>query len=159
LAVKPVPEGYAALTPYLIVKGAAEALDWYKNALGAEEIMRMPGPDGRLMHAEMRIGNSVVMLSDEFPEMGTNWRSPATVGSITMALWMYIEDCDGLYKRAVEAGAKADQPPATMFWGDRYGRFTDPYGHSWAIATHVEDLSPEEIARRQERFMAKMQEG
>lgn len=155
-AVRAVPDGYSTVTPYLVIKGVAAALDWYRKAFGAQELARAPGPDGRIMHAEMRVGETVVMMCDEFPEMSSTWRSPATLGGTTAAMWVYVEDCDALHQNAVDAGAKSDSAPADMFWGDRLGRLTDPFGHSWMIATHKEDVTPEEMDRRQKEYMTKM---
>jgi PhnB protein len=146
MAVKAIPDGYYSLTPYVVVKGAAEALEFYKKAFGATELMRMPGPGGRIMHAEMKIGNSVLMLSDENPERG--FFSPTTVGRSTGSIMLYTDDVDATFKKAVDAGAKSNQAPTDMFWGDRMGNLTDPFGHLWAIATHKEDVSPEEMERR-----------
>lgn len=138
-----IPEGFHTLTPHLVVRGAAEAIDFYKKAFGAEETFRMPGPGGRLMHAELRIGNSALMLADEAPEWGSN--GPATIGGSPVTLSMYVEDCDKVYDQAVAAGATVKMPVADMFWGDRYGQLVDPFGHIWAICTHVKDLTPEEM--------------
>jgi PhnB protein len=155
---KPIPQGYHTVTPYLTVKGAAQAIDFYKRAFGAQEVERMPGPDGTsVMHAELKIGDSIVMLSDEFPQMGT--RSPQTLGGSTVSLFLYVPDVDAAFKRAVDAGAKATMPPADMFWGDRFGKVADPFGHAWGLATHTEDLSPDEIRRRGQAEMAKMAKG
>jgi len=146
MGVKAIPDGYYSLTPYLVIKGAAEAIEFYKKAFGAVETVRMPGPGGRIMHAEVQIGNSMLMLSDENPERG--YLSPATRGGNTSSTMLYTDDVDAVFKKAVAAGARADQPPTDMFWGDRMGNITDPFGHSWAIATHKEDVSPEEMGRR-----------
>jgi PhnB protein len=146
MGVKAIPDGYYSLTPYLVVTGAAEALEFYKKAFGAVETVRMPGPGGRIMHAEVKIGNSMLMLADENPERGH--LSPKSRGGTTSSVMFYTEDVDGVFNRAVAAGAKADMPPTDMFWGDRMGNLTDPFGHSWAIATHKEDVSPEEMGRR-----------
>jgi PhnB protein len=146
MSVKAIPDGYYSLTPYLVIKGAAEALEFYKKAFGAEEIVRMPGPGGRVMHAEVKIGNSMLMLSDESPERGH--LSPATRGGNTSSVMLYTDDVDKMFKTAIAAGARSDQPPTDMFWGDRMGNLTDPFGHSWAIATHKEDVSPEEMQKR-----------
>ncbi|HYB96688.1 MAG TPA: VOC family protein [Vicinamibacterales bacterium] len=146
MAVKAIPEGYYSLTPYLVVKGAAEAIDFYKKAFGATEMMRMPGPGGRIMHAEVKIGNSMLMLSDENAEQGQV--SPATLGGSGCSVMLYTDDVDATFKRAVDAGAQAVMPPMDMFWGDRMGNLKDPYGHSWAIATHKEDVSPDEMQKR-----------
>jgi len=152
MAVNAIPEGYYSLTPYLVIKGAAEAIEFYKKAFGATELMRMPGPNGRVMHAEIRIGNSVLMLSDENPERG--YLSPASRGGATGSVMLYTTDVDKTFNAAVAAGAKSQQPPTDMFWGDRMGNLTDPFGHSWAIATHKEDVSPDEM---QKRMMAQAQ--
>jgi PhnB protein len=146
MGVKAIPEGYYSLTPYLVIKGAAEAIEYYKKVFGATEIMRMPGPGGRVMHAEIKIGNSVLMLSDENPERG--YLSPSSRGGATSSTMFYTDDVDGVFKKAVSAGARADQQPTDMFWGDRMGNITDPFGHSWAIATHKEDVSPAEMEKR-----------
>jgi PhnB protein len=151
--VKPVPEGFHTLTPALVVRGAAEAIEFYKKAFGARETFRMPGPDGKsVMHAEIRIGDSVVMLGDESSAM--NCRSPLTVGGTSVSLCLYVEDCDKVFNQAVATGAKAVMPPADMFWGDRYGKLIDPFGHEWAIMTHKEDVPPEDLAKRAEKAMA-----
>lgn len=146
MAVKAIPEGYSSLTPYLVVKGAEKALDYYKKVFNAEEMLRMPGPNGRVMHAEVKIGNSVLMLSDENPERG--YLSPQTLGGSGSSVMLYTDDVDATFKRAVDNGAKADTPPTDMFWGDRMANIKDPFGHSWAIATHKEDVSQEEMERR-----------
>ncbi len=146
MGVKAIPDGYYSLTPYLIIKGAAAALEYYKQAFGAVEIVRMPGPGGKVMHAEVKIGNSILMLSDENPERGH--LSPSTRGGNSASIMLYTDDGDKVFKQAVAAGARADMPPADMFWGDRMGNLTDPFGHSWAIATHKEDVSPEEMEKR-----------
>ena len=146
MSVKAIPEGYYSLTPYLVIKGAAEAIEFYKKIFGAVETMRMPGPGGRIMHAEVKIGNSVLMLADENPERG--FLSPSTRGGATGSVMFYTDDVDKTFNAAVAAGAKTEQPPTDMFWGDRMSSVTDPFGHSWAIATHKEDVSPEEMAKR-----------
>lgn len=146
MAVKAVPEGYYSLTPYLHVRGAAEAIEFYTKAFGASEMLRMPGPDGKIMHAEVKIGNSVLMLADENPERGAI--SPATLGGSASSIMFYTDDVDAVYKQAVAAGAKAVMEPVDMFWGDRMGNVTDPFGHQWAIATHTEDVTPEEMGKR-----------
>ena len=146
MAVKPIPEGYYSLTPYLVCKGAAKAIDFYAKAFGAQEIMRMPGPAGRVMHAEVRIGNSILMLSDENKER--NALSPETIGGSAASIMFYTDDVDATYNRAVAAGAKGAMPPEDMFWGDRMGQLVDPFGHTWAIATHKEDVTPEEMQKR-----------
>ena len=146
MAVKAIPEGYYSLTPYLVVKGAAEAIEFYTKAFGATEMMRMPGPGGKIMHAELRIGNSVLMLSDENPERG--YLSPASRGGNTSSVMFYTDDVDAAFRKAIAAGAKETTPVTDMFWGDRMGNLTDPFGHSWAIATHQEDVSPQEMEKR-----------
>lgn len=146
MAVKTTPEGYHSMTPYLTVRGAARAIEFYKRAFGAKERMRMPGAEGKIGHAELQIGDSIIMLSDESPEMGS--RSPETLGGSASSIFLYVENVDAIVARAVEAGAKVAMPVQDMFWGDRFGRVTDPFGHGWGIATHTEDLTPEEIAKR-----------
>lgn len=152
--VKPVPEGYHTVTPYLTVRDAAQAIDFYKRVFGATEIMRMPGPDGKsLVHAELRIGDSVVMLSDEMPGMST-CHAPTSLGGTTVALFLYVPNVDATFKRAVGAGCKVLRPLADMFWGDRYGQVEDPFGNQWALATHKEDVTPKEMKRRAQAAMA-----
>lgn len=144
---KPIPEGYYSVTPYLIVKGAAAAIEFYKKAFGAKELFRMkPGEDGRIGHAEIRIGNAPVMLADEFPEHG--FRSPQSIGGSPVSLLLYVEDVDAVAARAVSAGATVLRPIKDQFYGDRSGTYSDPFGHTWTIATHKEDVSPEEMERR-----------
>ncbi|HEY2456819.1 MAG TPA: VOC family protein [Candidatus Acidoferrum sp.] len=144
--VKPIPEGYHTATPYLIVTGAAKAIEFYKSAFGADEIMRMPQPDGRIGHAEIKIGDSTIMLADEFPEMGA--RSPQSLGGSPVSILLYVEDVDTVFAQAVAAGAKVQRPLADQFYGDRTGGVTDPFGHVWYIATHTEDVSEEEMKKR-----------
>ena len=146
MAVKAVPDGYHTLTPYLVCKNASEAIEFYKKALGATEMFRMPGPEGRVMHAELKVGTSIFMLSDENPERGA--LSPKTVGGSPVSVFIYTDDVDGLFKRATGAGANGVAPPSDMFWGDRMGQIIDPFGHIWAMATHKEDVSPEEMQKR-----------
>ena len=145
-AVKPVPEGFHTATPYLVVRGADRAIDFYKRAFGAIERFRMPGPGGKIMHAEIQIGDSVLMLCDEFPEMGGN--SPQALNGTPVSIFLYVENVDASFQRAVAAGATAQMPVQDMFWGDRYGKLADPYGHVWSLATHKEDLTEEEVGRR-----------
>lgn len=147
--VHPVPEGFHTLTPHIVVKGAAKALEFYKKAFGAEEVARMPAPDGeRLMHAEMKIGNSLVMIADDFPEYcDGHSRTPQALKGSPVTLHLYVPDCDKAMERAVKAGAKVTMPAMDMFWGDRYGKVEDPFGHDWSISTHVKDLTPEEMAK------------
>ena len=144
--VEPIPEGYPRVTPYLIVDGASAAIEFYSSVLGATERMRMGGPDGNVGHAELEIGNSVVMLADEHPEM--NARGPRSIGGTPVSLHVYVEDADRVFERAIEAGAKALRPVEDKFYGDRSGGFEDPFGHEWNVATHVEDVPPEEMERR-----------
>jgi PhnB protein len=150
--VKPVPDGYHTVTPYLIVNGAAAAIDFYKKAFGAEELVRMPTPAGKVGHAELQVGDSRVMLADEFPEMGA--KGPGSFGGSPVHLLLYVNDCDAMFHRAVEAGGKVKRPLKDQFYGDRSGSIEDPFGHDWTIATHKEDLSPEEMNRRAAAAMA-----
>ncbi len=150
--VRPIPEGFHTVTPHLIIKGAAKAVEFYKKAFGAEEIMCMPGPGGSVMHAEIKIGNSIIFLADEFPDWGC--LSPATLNGSPVTIHLYVEDCDAAFNKATQAGAEALMPPSDMFWGDRYGKLKDPFGHQWSIATHTEDVSPEECAKRCAESMA-----
>ena len=149
-AVKKIPDGYTAVTPYLTVKGAAQAIEFYKKAFGAEEVMRFPSPDGKIMHAEVRIGGAVVMLHDEAPQWSAF--SPETVGDTASSIMLYVDDVDAVIKRAAEAGATVTMPATDMFYGDRCGNIKDPFGHKWSVATHIEDVAPDEMQRR----MAKM---
>ena len=145
--VSPVPAGYHTITPHLIVKNARQAIEFYKKAFGAEEVMRMPGPDGQsVMHAELQIGNSHVFLCDEFPDWGA--KGPELIGGSPVTIHMYVTDADATVKKAEAAGAKVTMPLQDMFWGDRYGKLVDPYGHHWSVATHIEDVSPQECAKR-----------
>jgi len=150
-----VREGYQTVTPALTVRNGAEAIEFYKKAFGAEEIMRVPGPDGKsIMHAEIRVGTSRIMLGDEAPSMGC--LAPVTLGGPGGSLYVYVPDVDAAFKQAVAAGAKALMPVTDMFYGDRFGQVEDPSGHRWGLATHVEDMAPEEMARRQREFFASM---
>ena len=152
MAVKPIPDGYHTATPYLIVKGAARAIEFYKQAFGATELMRLEGPGGRVGHAEIKIGDSPIMLADEFPEMGAvSPQSPG--GGSSVGLCLYVADVDARFDRAVAAGAKVRRPVKDQFYGDRSGTLEDPFGHVWTIATHTEDVPPEEINRRFEAQM------
>lgn len=144
--VKFVPDGYHTITPHLAVRGAAEALDFYARAFGAEELFRMPGPAGSVLHAEIRIGDSIVMLGDEAPEQGAT--APTTIGGSAVNLHLYVRDVDATCARAAAAGCTVELPPTDMFWGDRYAKLQDPFGHKWGVATHKEDVPPEEMARR-----------
>ena len=151
--VKPIPEGNHTVTAGLVVKGGKKAIEFYKNAFGATELGTMFGPDGQsVMHAELKIGDSKIYLGDEYPDMGAI--SPQTLGGSPVSLNIYTEDCDAMFKRAVAAGATVKMPLTDMFWGDRYGKLTDPFGHNWGIATHKEDVSKEEMDRRGKDWMA-----
>ncbi len=153
-AKRAVPEGHHTVTPHLTLDNAAQAIDWYKEAMGAEEVARAAGPDGKIMHAEIRIGDSLIMLNDE---MGGG-KSPKAIGGSPASLWLYVEDCDALFNRAVAAGAKTAAGPMgqmmDQFWGDRSGTLTDPHGYQWTIATHKEDLAPQEMKQRMDAFMS-----
>lgn len=144
--VKPIPAGYHTATPYLIVKGGADAIEFYKKAFGATESFRMMRPDGRVGHAEIKIGDSVIMLADEHPEIGA--RSPQTIGGSPISIHLYVEDVDAVFNKAVAAGAKVQRPLQDQFYGDRTGGLLDPFGHAWYVATHVEDIAPEELQKR-----------
>jgi len=152
VAVKPIPDGYHSVTPYLILSDAGDAIEFYKKALGAAEVFRMPTPDGKIGHAEIRIGNSNIMLADEYPDMG--YVSPTALGGTPVSILLYVENADRLYDRAVKAGATVIKPIADQFYGDRSGTVKDPFGHVWTIATHIEDVSPEEMNRRFEEMTA-----
>jgi PhnB protein len=148
MAVKPTPEGYRSVTPYLICKGAAAAIDYYKKAFGATELTRHGGPDGQIGHAEIKIGDSVIMLADEFPAMQA--LSPKTIGGTPVLLLVYVTDVDAVFKRSLAAGGKQVHALEDKFYGDRTGTLLDPFGHMWTVATHKEDVSPEEMTRRAE---------
>jgi uncharacterized glyoxalase superfamily protein PhnB len=150
-----IPKGYHTVTPSLVVDGAAKALDFYKKALEAEEVMRFPGPDGTIMHAEIRIGDSRIMLGDEMPEQGG--RGPKSYGGTPVSFFIYRENVDAAWKRAVEAGGKPVMPLADQFWGDRAGCFEDPFGHRWWLAQHVQDMTPEELRKAAESFFSHAQ--
>jgi PhnB protein len=154
MAVQPVPEGYQTVTPYLAVEDAAKAIEFYTKAFGAKERVRMDAPDGKIGHAELEIGDSLVMLSDPFPQAST--KPPKELGGTSASVFLYVEDVDALTKQAIDAGATSTMEVADQFWGDRMGSITDPFGHSWSIATHVEDVAPEEIAARAKEAMAGM---
>jgi len=149
---KPIPEGYPRVTPYLIVDGANAAIDFYCSVLGASERMRLPMPDGRVGHAELELGDSIIMLADENPQMEI--RGPGAIGGTPVSLHVYVEDSDATFERAVQAGAKALRPVEDRFYGDRSGQFQDPFGHRWDVSTHVEDVPPEEMSKRAEGAMA-----
>ena len=144
--VKPIPDEYHSVTPYLILSDAAGALDFYKRAFGATETVRMPGPDGKIGHAEIRIGDSVIMLADEHHDMGA--LSPKTLGGSPVSLMIYVQDVDSVARQAVAAGAKETRPVENKFYGDRSGSFADPFGYEWHISTHVEDVPPDEMQKR-----------
>jgi PhnB protein len=152
MAVKPIPEGYHSVTPYLTVDDAAQAIEFYKKAFGAKERGRMEGRDGKIGHAELEIGDSLVMLSDALPQFTT--KPPKELGGTSASVFLYVEDVDALVQQAVDAGATVDTEIADQFWGDRFGSVTDPFGHSWLISTHVEDVPPEEMAERAKQALA-----
>ena len=152
MTVKYIPDGYHTATPYLIIKGAAKALDFYKKAFGATELMRMQDSNGKVGHAEIRIGNSPIMLSDEYPEMG--YKSPQSLGGSPVSIMLYVENVDKTVEQAVAEGAKITKAVQDQFYGDRNGTIHDPFGHVWTISTHVEDVSPEEMQRRAEALHA-----
>jgi PhnB protein len=152
MAVKPVPDGYHTVTPYLTVDDAAGAIEFYERAFGAKERVRMDTPDGQIGHAELEIGDSLVMLSDALPQFTA--RPPKELGGTTASVFLYVEDVDAVTKQAVDAGATVTMEVADQFWGDRFGAVTDPFGHLWSIATHVEDVPPEEMAERAKAAMA-----
>lgn len=153
-AAKPIPDGYHTVTPYLVVHDASRAIDFYQRAFGAREVMRMNGPQGKIAHAELKIGDSMIMLSDEMPQAAG--RSPHSLGGSTAGMFLYVKDVDSVFNQAVAAGARADSDLADMFWGDRYGKLTDPFGHQWSLATHKEDVAPQEMQKRAADAMAKM---
>jgi len=155
MAVKPIPEGYHSVTPYLIVSGAAKAIDFYVKVLGATEVMRLDH-GGKIGHAEIKLGDSHVMLADEFPEMGA--RSPQSLGGTPVGICLYVPNVDELFNRAVDAGAKVERPVQDQFYGDRSGTIVDPFGHKWTIATHKEDLTPEQIEKRMAEWSAKQKQ-
>jgi uncharacterized glyoxalase superfamily protein PhnB len=154
MSVQAIPKGYHTITPYMTVRDAARAIEFYKQAFGAKEKGLMKGPDGKVMHAELVIGDSIIMLADEFPEFGS--LSPQSTGGSGTGLHIYIEDVDSAFDRAVKAGATVEMPVADMFWGDRYGKLRDPFGHKWSIGTHKADLSMEEMKKGMDETMAKM---
>jgi PhnB protein len=155
MPVSRIPPGFHTVTPSLIVRNAEQAIEFYKKALGAEERMRMASPDGKIGHAELKIGDSIIFLAEESPAMGT--KSPQSLGGTTSYLYLYVEDVDSAFRRAAaEAGVKTTMPVTDMFWGDRYGQFMDPYSHMWGLSTHTEDLSEQEIEKRAADFYAQM---
>lgn len=149
--VKPIPDGYPQVSPYLCVDGAEEAIEFYSTVFDAKERMRLPAPEGKIGHAELQLGDSVIMLADEAPELGI--RSPKSVGGSPVIISVYVEDVEGVFDRAVQGGAKAIRPLEDQFYGDRSGQFEDPFGHRWSVATHVEDVSPDEMAKRSAEMM------
>jgi PhnB protein len=151
MSVKPVPDGYGTVTPYLYIKEAARAIEFYKQALGATELFRLAEPSGRIGHAELQIGNSRIMLADEFP--GMNVVGPETLGGTSVSFLIYVDDVDARFDRAVAAGATVTRPVKDQFYGDRSGSLKDPFGHTWTIATHTEDVSPEEMESRYKAMM------
>ena len=151
--VREIPKGFHTVTPYLIVTDGARAIDFYKRAFGAQELLRLDGPDRKVAHAELKIGDSIIMLSEE---MSGHTRSPQSLGGTAVDIMLYVKDVDQAFNQAVAAGAKITMPLSDMFWGDRYGQVTDPFGHSWSLATHKEDVLPEELRKRTQAAMAKM---
>ena len=149
--VKPIPDGYPQVTPYLCVDGAEAAIEFYENVLGARERMRMPAPGGKVGHAELELGESIIMLADEHPDMGV--LSPKTVGGTPVTISVYVEDVDAVFDAAVAAGASSVRPVENQFYGDRSGQFEDPFGHRWSVATHVEDVPPDEMEKRMSEAM------
>jgi len=159
---RPVPDGFHTVTPYLILDDCARAIDFYKKAFGAKEVVRMLGPGGKIPHAEIEVGDSRVMMSDEMPPMPGQpgvYKAPKSAGFATASLFLYLDDADKAFDRAVKAGCTVRQAVTDMFWGDRFGQVIDPFGHTWGLATHVEDVAPAEMGKRQQEFMAKMQTG
>jgi uncharacterized glyoxalase superfamily protein PhnB len=157
MAVKAIPEGFHSVTPYLVVTNSVKALEFYTKAFGAKTLTRMPGPNDSTMHAEMRIGDSKVMLADEFPEWGV--KSPKTLGGSPVSLHLYVEDVDKVFQQATSSGCEVTMPPTDQFWGDRYCKVVDPFGHIWGIATRKENVSPEEMQRRQAEMLEQMSQG
>jgi PhnB protein len=151
--VRPVLDGFHTITPHLVIRGVQAAIEFYKKALGATAVVCMPGPGGKVMHAELKIGDSMLFLADDFPDMG----SFAPSGPSPVVLHLYVLDCDKTYNQAIAAGATPQMPPADMFWGDRYAKFKDPFGHNWSVATHIEDVPPEEMPKRSAAAMAAFQ--
>lgn len=155
-ATNPIPKGYHSITPSFAVRNAVQAIDFYKQALGAEELMRMQGPDGKIGHAELKIGDSIIFLGEEMPNMGN--KSPQTLGGTTGTLHIYLEDVDKAYETAIAAGGKPVMPPTDMFWGDRYGSFLDPFGFTWSLGTHTQDMTEAEMEEGAQQWYAQMAE-
>jgi uncharacterized glyoxalase superfamily protein PhnB len=153
--VRPIPEGFHTVTPHLVCAGAAEAIEFYKKAFDAVELSRMPSPDGRIMHASLRIGDSPLMLADEFPNFAS--LGPLALKGTPVVIHLYVRDVDAVYAQAIAAGAKAIMPPTDTFWGDRYGQLSDPFGHRWSLATHTRDLTPEQMQEEFKKMMAQQQ--
>src|SRR5579884_1142692 len=151
--VSHIPQGYNSITPYLMIKGAAQAIDFYKTVFGATELFRMDAPDGTVGHAELKIGNSQIMLAEEKPNMGQGYSSATSIGSSPVSLYLYIQDVDGVVERALAAGAKLLKPVQDQFYGDRSGFFQDPFGHLWSVATHIEDVAPKDLEERAKKAM------
>jgi len=151
--VRAIPEGYHSISPSLTCKNAARAIEFYKSVFGATEVMRMPGPEGKIMHAELKIGDSIIFINDEFPGMA---EAPTPGVTPSLFMFLYTEDVDSVYNRAVSMGSMVVMPLENMFWGDRYGKVMDPFGHQWGIAQHVEDVAPQEMKRRQDAMAANM---
>ena len=156
--VKAIPEGMHTIVPHLVIQGAAKAIEFYKKAFGAVEVIRMPTPDGKIMHASLKIGDSSFFLCDEFPTPGGS-KSPLTLGGASVTIHLNVEDADAVFARAIAAGAAATMPPADMFWGARYGKLVDPFGHEWSVSTQKEDVSPEEAKKRGQAMFAEMGKG
>lgn len=152
-----IPKGFHTVTAAMTIKNAAEAIEFYTRAFGAEEILRLTGPGGSVVHSEIKIGDSIIMIGEEWP--GHHIQSPASVKGTTCAIHVYVQDVDAAHKRAVEAGAKENMPPADMFWGDRFSSVTDPYGHAWSLATHIKEISPDECQKACDEWMAQMAGG
>jgi PhnB protein len=153
-STQPIPHGFHTVTAALTVRNGSQAIEFYKKALGAEERMRMAGPDGKIGHAELKIGDSIIFLTDENPAMGN--KSPQTLGGTSSSLYLYVEDVDKAFQQAVDAGGKATMPVTDMFWGDRFGSFVDPYGHTWGLSTHTQDMTEQEIEEAAKGFYAQM---
>lgn len=153
-STQPIPQEFHTATPYITVRNAAQAIDFYKKALGAQERSRMVGPDGKVSHAEIKIGDSIIFLADESPSMGN--KSPQTLGGTPSSIYLYVPDVDKAFQRAVDAGGTVTMPVTDMFWGDRFGNFTDPYGHKWSIATRVQEMTEQEVEEGAKKFYAQM---